>query len=307
MKCRIEHREYFVKFSKEKVFGLTPIEHLEKKLLEISYEIDEDATTVFYDDMFYLDTFILQKGAEASRDKHKEIHTPHQFHNARLSVKREINTELINKGVDIININDTYIDATVHIESGSVIQPNTHLRGNTRIGEKCIIGPDSMIEDSEIGNNCEILKSVVKESRLGNRCIVGPFSHIRPGNKIGERVKIGAYAEVKNSVIGDKSTLAHLVYIGDSDVGRNCNLSCGVITANYDGKVKSRTVIKDNAFVGCNSTLIAPVTVEKDAYIAAGSTITDDVGEGDLAIARQRQVLKEKWVFKKGRKRVEKP
>jgi bifunctional UDP-N-acetylglucosamine pyrophosphorylase/glucosamine-1-phosphate N-acetyltransferase len=307
MKCRIEQIDYFAKYATVKVFGLTPLEHLEKKLVELGYEIDENAAAVFQDDMFYLDVFILQKGATVSRDMHREIHSGHQFHNARLSVKREINTELINKGVDILNIHDTYIDATVKISPGTVIQPNTHLRGNTSIGTDCVIGPDSIIVDCEIGNGNEILKSVVKESRLGNSCTVGPFAHIRPGNDIGNHVKIGAYAEVKNSVIGDKSNLAHLVYIGDSDVGRNCNLSCGVITANYDGRVKSKTVIGDNAFVGCNSTLIAPVTIARDAYIAAGSTITDDVGEGDLAIARQRQVIKENWVIEKGRKRVENP
>ncbi len=307
MKCRIEQMDYFAKFAAKKVFGLTPLEHLEKKLKEIGYEIDENASVIFNDDMFYLDVFILQKGATVSRDMHYEIHSGHQYHNARLSVKREINTELINKGVDILNIHDTYIDVTVSIAPGTVVQPNTHLRGNTIIGENCLIGPDSIIEDSEIGDGSEILKSVVKQSKLGKNCMVGPFSHVRPGNDIGNNVKIGAYAEVKNSVIQDKTNLAHLVYIGDSDVGRNCNLSCGVITANYDGRVKSRTIIGDNAFVGCNSTLIAPVTIANDAYIAAGSTITDDVGEGDLAIARQRQIIKENWVIEKGRKRVEKP
>ena len=307
MKCRIEEREYFSKFSTTDVFGLTPLEHLKRKLTAIGYEFDESSPVVFYDDMFYLDEFILQKGAAVSRDMHHAIHSGHQFHNARLSIKREINTELINKGVDIINIHDTYIDAEVDIEPGTIVYPNCHLKGRTRIGKNCTIGPDAMIEESTIGNECEISKSVIKKSSVGNECKIGPFSHVRPGNDIGNRVKIGAYAEVKNSVIEDKTTLAHLVYIGDSDVGRNCNLSCGVITANYDGKVKSRTIIKDNAFIGCNSTLIAPVTVEKDSYIAAGSTITDDVGEGDLAIARQRQVLKQKWVFENDRKRTEKP
>ncbi|HPJ22626.1 MAG TPA: DapH/DapD/GlmU-related protein [Clostridia bacterium] len=307
MKCRIERMDYFSKYAGTKVFGLTPLEHLERKLRDIGYEIDESSHTVFHDDMFYLDVFILQKGAAVSRDMHHEIHTGHQFHNARLSVKREINTELINKGVDILNIHDTYIDATVHIEPGTVIQPNSHIRGNTTIGADCVIGPDTMIENCTIGDHCEVIKSVTKDSILGNNCSVGPFAHIRPGNNIGNSVKVGAYAEVKNSVIHDKTNLSHLVYVGDSDIGRNCNMSCGVITANYDGRTKSRTVVKDNAFIGCNSTLIAPVTIEKDAYVAAGSTITDDVGEGDLAIARQRQVIKEKWVIEKGRKRSEKP
>lgn len=306
MECRIESKEYFKKYAKEKVFGLTPAEHLERKLLAAGYKILEGAKKVFYDDMFYLDVYILRKGPVSATQMLEEMHSGLQFHNAVLSIKREINTHHINNGVMLVSINDTYIDMDVEIGEGTVIYPNCFITGETKIGKNCVIGPDSMIDSSKIGDGCEIIKSVVKGSEIGKSCKIGPYSHIRPDNVIGERVKIGAYAEVKKSEIGDKTTIPHLAYVGDSKVGRNCNISCGVITANYDGKVKSVTDIGDNCFVGCNSTLIAPVKVGKDSYIAAGSTITDDVGELDLAIARSRQINKGKWVEKTMRKRKEK-
>ncbi|MBN2557774.1 MAG: hypothetical protein JXB33_03350 [Clostridia bacterium] len=306
MKCRIESKEYFAGFANEKILGLTPAEHLARKLRMNGYDITEDAPTVFYDDMFYLDAFILKKGASAAEGMLEEIHTGMQYHNAVISVKREINMEFINKGVRLLSINDTYIDINAEIGEGTVVYPNSHITGNVSIGRECTIGPDSIIENSTIGNNCKIIKSVVIESSMGDGCSIGPYSHIRPGNKIGNRVKVGSYAEVKNSVIGDFTVIPHLAYVGDSTVGRNCNISCGVITANYDGRTKSRTEIGDNAFIGCNSTLIAPVKVERDTYVAAGSTITDDVRTGDLAIARSRQTNKENWVFRTNRKRSEK-
>ncbi len=306
MECRIESKEYFKQYANEIIFGLTPAEHLERKLKSAGYRIVEGAKKIFYDDMFYLETYILKKGPVSATQMLEEIYSGLRFHNAVLSIKRDINTSLINSGVRLVSINDTYIDIDVEIGEGTIIYPNSFITGNTVIGKDCVIGPDTMIDGSVIGDGCEVVKSVVKASKIGNSCKIGPFSHIRPGNVIGERVKIGAYAEVKKSTIGDKTTIPHLAYVGDSKVGRNCNISCGVITANYDGRVKSTTDIGDNCFVGCNSTLIAPVKIGRDSYVAAGSTITDDVGELDLAIARNRQVNKGKWVEKTGRKRTEK-
>lgn len=303
MECRIETKKYFNRFSEEDVLGMTPKEHLKRKLVAAGYEIVSDAETVFYDDMFCLDVITLKKDAGDGQD---EIHTDLQFHDAVISIKREINRAFISSGVRLLSIDDTHIDITVDIGKGTIVYPGSYISGQCTIGKKCKIGPDVIIIDSTIGEGTEILKSVVTGSKLGTDCKIGPFSHIRPDNSIGDRVKIGAYVEVKKSIIGTKTVIPHLAYVGDSAVGRNCNISCGVITANYDGKLKSKTRIGDNAFVGCNTTLIAPVSIEKDTFIAAGSTITDDVEEGSLAIARSRQTNKSKWVYKTGRKRFEK-
>jgi len=307
MKYRIESKDYFIKFENEKVLGMIPADHLKRKLEIAGYEFSEDADNVFYNDMFYLDSYVLAKGAISASDALDEIHTGLQFHDAVNAVRIEINKSLVNEGVRLVSIEDTYIDVNVRIGRGTIIYPNTYIMGECEIGRECILGPDSIVENCSIGDNCEVIKSVARGSELGNECKIGPFSHIRPDNVIGNRVKIGAYAEVKKSEIKDKTVIPHLAYVGDSDIGRNCNISCGVITANYDGKVKSRTVVGDNAFIGCNSTLISPVVIEKDTYIAAGSTITDDVEEGSLSIARSRQTNKSGWVEKCNRKRIEKP
>lgn len=307
MKYRIETKEYFVQFENEKVLGMIPAEHLKRKLESSGHEFSDEADNIYYNDMFYLDSYVLAKGPGAAAEVLVEIHTGIQFHDAAKAVRMEINSGLVNEGIMLMNIEDSYIEVNSRIGRGTIIFPNTYIIGSCEIGKDCILGPDSIIEDCKTGDSTEIIKSVVRGSEIGNMCKIGPFSHIRPDNVIGDRVKIGAYAEVKNSEIKDKTVIPHLAYIGDSDIGRNCNIACGVITANYDGRVKSRTRVGDNAFIGCNSTLVAPVTVEKDTYIAAGSTITEDVGEGVLAIARNRQINKEGWVEKTGRKRVEKP
>ncbi len=306
MKYRIEAKDYFTKFTNEKVLGMTPAEHLKRKLEVVGHEFSEDADNIYYNDMFYLDSYVLEKGPGAAAEVLEEIHTGIQFHNATTAVRVEINASLVNEGVKLMSIEDSYIDVNVRIGRDTVIYPNTYISGKCRIGAGCILGPDSVISDCFIGDGCEIIKSVVKGSEMGNECKIGPFSHIRPDNVIGDKVKVGAFAEVKKSEIKDKTVIPHLAYVGDSEIGRNCNISCGVITANYDGRVKSRTIVGDNAFIGCNTTLIAPVNVDKDTYIAAGSTITEDVSEGSLAIARSRQTNKEGWVEKSKRKRTEK-
>ncbi len=157
-----------------------------------------------------------------------------------------------------------------------------------------------------IGNKVEVQNSVIIESIIGDKTKVGPFAYIRPGNRVGNDVRIGDFVELKNSSIGDKTKISHLSYVGDAIVGRNTNIGCGAITVNYNGKVKSRTIIGNNAFIGCNVNLIAPVEVKDNSYIAAGSTITSDVPEYSLAIARERQVIKEEWVKKRGMEREEK-
>ncbi len=160
------------------------------------------------------------------------------------------------------------------------------------MAEAVQFGPNTVIEDCIIGDGVTINASQVYSSKIEDEAEIGPFSHIRPGSLIGERVQIGNFVEVKNSVIGKETRIKHLTYIGDSDLGSNVNIGCGCVTVNYDGKDKHRTIVGNDVFVGCNVSLVAPVQVGNGAYIAAGSTITQDVNQGDLAIARARQVNK---------------
>lgn len=219
-----------------------------------------------------------------------------EFVNAYLKKNSEIVTKHLKNGVVILDPSNTYIDEEVEIGADTVIMPNTHLKGNTKIGSNCEIGPNSIITNMEISDKVKILSSVCTDSFIKSGTTVGPFAYIRPNSHIGENVKIGDFVEIKNSTIDEGTKVSHLTYIGDSDVGKNINFGCGTITVNYDGANKFRTVIEDNAFIGCNTNLVSPVKVGKNAFIAAGSTITDDVEPDSLAIARCRQTVKKGWV-----------
>jgi bifunctional UDP-N-acetylglucosamine pyrophosphorylase/glucosamine-1-phosphate N-acetyltransferase len=221
-------------------------------------------------------------------------------------LNRRILNRHMESGVTILDPDSTFIDEEVSIGMDTIIYPGTILEGKTSIGEDCIIGPSSRLVSAVIGNGVEISNSIILESSIGDNTKVGPFAYVRPGSNIGSKVKIGDFVEIKNSVIGDKSKVPHLAYVGDAELGRNVNYGCGSITANYDGKDKHKTVIGDNTSVGSNVNLVAPVVVQKDAYIAAGSTITEEVPENSLAIARSKQVIKENWVKDKGMERKEK-
>ena len=213
-------------------------------------------------------------------------------------------TELmLESGVTIIDPETTYIDRDVAVGMDTVIYPGCVLEGRVIIGEGCEIGPYTKIRDSKVGDGSKIVYSVVNESAVGDSVTIGPFAQLRPGAAIDNGTKIGDFVEIKNSNIGKKVSISHLAYVGDADVGANVNIGCGVITCNYDGKQKYRTKIGANAFVGSNVNLIAPVTVNDNSYVASGSTITDDVPEDSLAIARERQVIKEHWVSRKGLRR----
>lgn len=203
-------------------------------------------------------------------------------------------------GVTLINPDHTYIEKTVSIGPDTIIYPGAILTGNTVIGEDCTIGQNSRIENSNIGNGVEVQNSTVINSNVGDFTTIGPYAYLRPNSNLGKHVKIGDFVEVKNSTIGDNSKASHLAYVGDADVGKNVNIGCGVVFVNYDGKNKHRSTVEDNAFVGSNSNLIAPVTVKEGGYIACGSTITKDVPKGSLAIARGRQENKEGWADRKG-------
>lgn len=213
-------------------------------------------------------------------------------------MKQRINREHMKNGVTIIDPLTTYIAPTVKIAPDVVIEPGTTIKGYSVIGTDSIIGPNSEIVDSNIGQNSKILHSVVHESKVGNRVNIGPFAHIRPASDIRDDVKVGNFVEVKKSVIDDSSKVSHLSYIGDAEIGKNVNVGCGSITVNYDGANKYKTIIEDDVFVGCNTNLIAPITVGRGALVAAGSTLTKDVPEVALSIARARQVNKDGYAKK---------
>ncbi|RXZ79272.1 bifunctional UDP-N-acetylglucosamine diphosphorylase/glucosamine-1-phosphate N-acetyltransferase GlmU [Paenibacillaceae bacterium] len=196
------------------------------------------------------------------------------------------------EGVTIIDPSSTYIGAEVRIGADSVIYPGTVLGGQTVIGEDCVIGPQADITDTVIANGVKFEHSVAKEAEVGEQSAIGPYAYLRPGAKVGSECKVGDFVELKNAVLGDRSKVSHLSYVGDAVVGEDVNIGCGAITVNYDGYNKSLTEIGDRAFVGSNVNLIAPVKVGDDAYVVAGSTITNDVPAGDMAIARERQTNK---------------
>ncbi|MCF6461133.1 bifunctional UDP-N-acetylglucosamine diphosphorylase/glucosamine-1-phosphate N-acetyltransferase GlmU [Clostridium sp. Cult3] len=218
-------------------------------------------------------------------------------------MRKRINRRHMMEGATLINPENTYIEDGVSIGKDSIIYPGTVLLGNTTIGEGCIIGENCRIENSQIGYGVEVYSSTITESTVDEGCHIGPYAHLRPNSHLGKNIKIGNFVEVKNSTVGDNSKAGHLAYIGDADVGKNVNIGCGVVFVNYNGRRKFRSTVEDNAFIGSNANLVAPVVVKPWGYVAAGSTITEDVSEGSLSIARARQVNKEGWIDKKGYKK----
>ena len=206
-------------------------------------------------------------------------------------------------GVNIVNPETVTIGNDVTIEAGTTIYQGSLILGKTSIGRNCVVGPNSEIFNSTLKAGSKLLHSVCYDSTLEENSSVGPFSHIRMNTVVGQDNRIGNFVEMKNSVIGPKTNVAHLTYVGDTDCGGGVNFGCGTVTVNYDGKNKYRTTIGDNVFIGCNSNLIAPVNIGSESFIAAGSTITDSIDENDFAIARAKQVTKKgyakKFEFKK--------
>ncbi|MDD7795064.1 bifunctional UDP-N-acetylglucosamine diphosphorylase/glucosamine-1-phosphate N-acetyltransferase GlmU [Clostridium sp. 'White wine YQ'] len=218
-------------------------------------------------------------------------------------MKERINNKHLENGVTIIDPKSTYIGIDVTIGQDTIIYPGNVIEGNTEIGTDCMLYPNSRISNSKIGDNVEIQSSVILDSKIGGNTTVGPFAYIRPESVIGEKVRIGDFVEIKKSTIGNNTKVSHLTYIGDAEVGESCNFGCGTVVVNYDGKNKHKTKIGNNSFIGCNTNLVSPVEVKDNTYIAAGSTITKEVPEGSLAIARAKQTNIEGWVNKKGLKK----
>lgn len=211
---------------------------------------------------------------------------------------------LLEKGVFFLGLDGVFISRDAEIEAGTTILPGTILKKGVRIGANCVIGPNTLLEQTEVGNSSRINASQSYQSWIGNGVSIGPFCHIRPNSRILDGVHIGDFVEVKNSVVGEETHISHLTYVGDSDVGKGVNFGCGCVTVNYNGQEKNRCRIGDHAFIGCNTNLVAPVTIGDYGYTAAGSTITDDLPEGSMGIARARQVNKPGW--NKGGRRLKK-
>ena len=214
--------------------------------------------------------------------------------------------QLLEAGVRMMDPAAVYVEEAVTVGAGTLLLPGTILRGNTAVGEGCEIGPNTMLTDCVVEDGCTVNASQCEESRIRRGCQIGPYTHIRPHCDVGEGSKIGAFVQLKNCNLGEGTKMAHLTYVGDSDVGVHCNFGCGTVTCNYDGFQKFRTTIGDHVFVGCNTNFVPPVTVGDGAYIAAATTVTGDVPADAMAIGRSRQEIKEGWAAanreKKGKK-----
>ncbi|GAB6179104.1 bifunctional UDP-N-acetylglucosamine diphosphorylase/glucosamine-1-phosphate N-acetyltransferase GlmU [Desulfotomaculum defluvii] len=225
-----------------------------------------------------------------------------QLAQAETVLRRRILEDLMAQGVTIMDPNNTYVDRSVKIGVDTVILPFTFLIGDTKIGSDCVIGPGCKITDCLIGNNNEIQYSVLLNSQIGNHTIIGPYAYLRPGTILADKVKVGDFVEIKKSQVGSGSKIPHLSYVGDATIGENVNVGAGTITCNYDGKSKYQTILEDGAFIGSNTNLVAPVKVGRNAVIAAGSTITKNVPDEALGVARGRQTNLADWAKKQRKK-----
>ena len=215
-----------------------------------------------------------------------------------LALNMDVITALMQNGVIFLSLDGVLISPFAKIGRGTVIHPGTQIREGVTVGENCVLGPNTVIENSTIGNGCTVNATQVYQSVLDDNVKIGPFCHVRPNSHLCSGVKVGDFVEIKNSTIGKDTHASHLTYIGDSDVGERVNFGCGTVTCNYDGYNKNRCVIGNDAFIGCNTNLIAPVTIGDGAYTAAGSTITDSVPDNSLGIARAKQTNKDEWASK---------
>ena len=218
-----------------------------------------------------------------------------QLADAAKKLRRRINRELMLSGVTLIDPDAVYIDASVTVEPDVTIYPGVTLEGSTAIKTGAVLYPGSRIANSTIGADTSVQNSVVIDSTVGENSTIGPYAYLRPHSIVGNGCRVGDFVELKNAQIKDGAKVSHLTYVGDGEIGEKTNIGCGVVFVNYDGKKKSRTVVGKNAFIGCNVNLVAPVTIGDGAYVAAGSTVTKDVEEDALCVARSRQTNIEGW------------
>lgn len=237
--------------------------------------------------------------AISDNDEIRGINDRVQLNEAEKIMQKRINEYHMRNGVTMRNPESVYIEDGVEIGNDTEICQNVTIKSGTKIGSDCVIGSGSMLDRAVIHDGVDVLSSVILESEVDEGTHVGPFAYIRPNCHVGKEVKVGDFVELKNSNIDDGTKISHLTYIGDSDVGKRVNFGCGTVTCNYDGKKKYRTTIGDDCFVGCNTNFVSPINVGDGVYIAAGSTITEDIPENSLSIARARQVNKAGWKDKR--------
>ena len=237
--------------------------------------------------------------AISDNDEIRGINDRVQLNEAENIMQKRINEYHMRNGVTMRNPESVYIEDGVEIGNDTEICQNVTIKSGTKIGSDCVIGSGSMLDRAVIHDGVDVLSSVILESEVDEGTHVGPFAYIRPNCHVGKEVKVGDFVELKNSNIDDGTKISHLTYIGDSDVGKRVNFGCGTVTCNYDGKKKYRTTIGDDCFVGCNTNFVSPINVGDGVYIAEGSTITEDIPENSLSIARARQVNKEGWKDKR--------
>ncbi len=223
-----------------------------------------------------------------------------QLAEAARILRERINVAHMRGGVTLIDPGSTYIDPDTYIGADTTIYPGVTLEKGCEIGGGCTLYPGSRISAAVVGAGTTVQNSVLLDAKVGENCMVGPNAYLRPGTVIGNNCRIGDFVEVKNSTIGDGTKVSHLTYVGDADLGKNINVGCGVVFVNYDGKRKFRSKIGDDVFIGCNTNLISPVNVGEGAYIAAGTTLTDDMPDDSFAIGRVRQTTKTNWKDKRG-------
>lgn len=217
-----------------------------------------------------------------------------------LQTKRE---QLLAEGVLMMDPSAVYVEDQVTVGPGTTLLPGTILRGHTIVGADCVIGPQTMLTNCVVEDGCTINASQCEDSTIAGGCQIGPYTHIRPRCVVGAGSKIGAFVQLKNCTLGKGTKMAHLTYVGDSDVGEDCNFGCGTVTCNYDGFQKHRTTIGSHVFVGCNTNFVPPVTVGDGAFIAAGTTVTEDIPEDAMAIGRTRQEVKPDWAAENRKKK----
>ncbi|MGD9762009.1 MAG: bifunctional UDP-N-acetylglucosamine diphosphorylase/glucosamine-1-phosphate N-acetyltransferase GlmU [Candidatus Izemoplasmatales bacterium] len=252
-----------------------------------------DIVKIMKEDGYLVGTYLLEKSYKAMG-----VNDLYTLSKAETILRHNINKALMRSGVAMINPDTITIGQNVVIDENVVIHPNTYITGNSHIANGAVIGPNTEIHNSVIGENVICKHSLVYNSEVKKNSVVGPFAHLRDGAIIGENNRIGNFVEVKKSQTGDTFKASHLAYIGDAEIGDNVNFGCGSITVNYDGVNKYKTIIGNDVFVGCNSNLIAPIKIEDNAIIAAGSTVDKNVPHGSLAIARAYQINKENYIRK---------
>ncbi len=240
-------------------------------------------------------------GAWAAGDHHEilGINDRVQLAQARRLLNDRVLEHWMRAGVTVVDPASTWIDVQVTLAPDVLLAPNTALHGSTRVATGAEIGPNSTLTDTDVGEHAHVLATHAKGAEIGAGANVGPFSFLRPGTRLSAKAKVGAFVEVKNSNVGLGAKIPHLSYVGDADIGDGTNIGAATIVVNYDGQTKSRTTVGDHAFVGCDSMLVAPVTVHDGAYVAAGSVVTKDVPPGALAVARGTQRNIEGWVARK--------